>query len=784
MKIYKLILFTLITSFTVVTNAQNIAFPDINFKNALLNNIVDSNYDGEISVAEAEIVRILNIDNSGITNLSGIEYFTSLDGLSAKRNNLASIDLSQNIMLTRLDVSSNRLTSIDLSHNTKLILLVLKQNQIGSIDLSSNIELEGLYLSSNLLNAINVTNNTELTRLILDYNSLTTIDVSSNSKLEILSLLTNELNFINVSENNQLTELHVGDNNLDCINVQANINLKRLDLRQNNFVTLTIDNPTIELLDFRANQNLQSAFLEGPQFQTDPYFGLSFYNCTQLQNICVNEQYVQLVENLLTQPNYTTAVVSSNCDVTPPCDLITPCTDLVAIPDPNFEQALLDLNIDTDGVLNGTLCRADALATSSLFIADKDINDLTGIEAFINITWLSVGQNNLTTLDLSANTALINISANNNQLSTIDVSQSNQLKNLNIRNNQLPTLDVSQNIALEYLYCPNNNLSNLNTTPNTNLLILSCYRNQISNLDLSTNTALIRLFCSENQLVNLNLSSNVALDMLSCQINGLVSLDLSNNTVLNRVQCFDNNLTYLNLKNNNNTNLTIAKVYNNPNLTCIMVDNVAYANSQLGPILGGAWTKDATASFNTFCPETIVPGPIVPLFCNIYKNNFTMQWGAIQDVQGYQVEVTSSLQRGVITYNLPANQNNLTIQRMGHMSWRVRPVINGQGIWSEWKFKCKGLILIDDIFLTKQGINEKTTSNVSLYPNPVKKGDRLYINEVNKIQSLVVYTIDGQIVYSTKGSSNEINTANFGTGIYLIKIQTDEQVSTQKFIVN
>ena len=58
-----------------------------------------------------------------------------------------------------------------------------------------------------------------------------------------------------------------------------------------------------------------------------------------------------------------------------------------AIPDANFEQALIDQGIDTDATLNGTIATADAAAfTGQLVIETKGISDLTGIAAFANLT--------------------------------------------------------------------------------------------------------------------------------------------------------------------------------------------------------------------------------------------------------------------------------------------------------------------------------------------------------------------------------------------------------------
>lgn len=58
----------------------------------------------------------------------------------------------------------------------------------------------------------------------------------------------------------------------------------------------------------------------------------------------------------------------------------------------------------------------------------------------------------------------------------------------------------------------------------------------------------------------------------------------------------DNTIERAYLKNGNNTRINNFSILNNPDLKCIQVDDVAFANGNAN------WTKDATASFNTYCP--------------------------------------------------------------------------------------------------------------------------------------------------------------------------------------
>ena len=103
--------------------------------------------------------------------------------------------------------------------------------------------------------------------------------------------------------------------------------------------------------------------------------------------------------------------------------------------------------------------------------------------------------------------------------------------------NQLTSLDVSRNTALTYLDCDDNLLPSLDVSRNTALTELYCNDNQLTALDVSQNTALETLFCRINQLTSLDVSRNTALTYLSCAVNELTSLDVSRNTALTLLDC-------------------------------------------------------------------------------------------------------------------------------------------------------------------------------------------------------------------------------------------------------
>ena len=70
------------------------------------------------------------------------------------------------------------------------------------------------------------------------------------------------------------------------------------------------------------------------------------------------------------------------------------------IPDTNFEQALIDIGIDTNTTIDGKVLTANISEVTYLDVGDKNIIDLTGIEAFTALNRLFCNNNQLTSLDV------------------------------------------------------------------------------------------------------------------------------------------------------------------------------------------------------------------------------------------------------------------------------------------------------------------------------------------------------------------------------------------------
>ena len=171
------------------TNEGNI--PDPVFEQALIDLGYDDILDGNLLISNVANVTELDISDTNfddtsndITNLSGIEYFTSLEILNCSGQSISSLDLSSNLNLRELDCSYSRfnsLTSVNVTQNTQLEILRCHANALTSIDVSNNANLKELYTYDNsTLTGLDVSNNPLLKVLWCYNNDITSIDISNN----------------------------------------------------------------------------------------------------------------------------------------------------------------------------------------------------------------------------------------------------------------------------------------------------------------------------------------------------------------------------------------------------------------------------------------------------------------------------------------------------------------------------------------------------------------------------------------------------------------------------
>lgn len=311
-------------------NAQIVNIPDANFKNKLLAAtntamiagnlptyptsgnycVIDTNGDGQIQLAEAQAITLLNISYSNISSLQGIESFTNLKWLIANNNNLSSINVLSLTQLTSLGLSANLLTGINISTLSQLQSLGLSMNSITAINLSECPNLTGISIDQNSLSTIDLSQNPLLQTAFLGQNNLTSLNISVLPQLVNLMIDGNSITSLDMSNNSNIKHLSTGNNPL------------MLDISNMNLTSLYCYGALNSKLDFSHCTNMTNfggggPFLEYVFMKNGRDESFSVYNCPNLKFVCADDSQLANVQTSLNTAGLTTVVANSYCFFTP-----------------------------------------------------------------------------------------------------------------------------------------------------------------------------------------------------------------------------------------------------------------------------------------------------------------------------------------------------------------------------------------------------------------------------------------------------------------------------------
>ncbi len=220
--------------------------PDDNFEQALIDLGLDDELDDYVVTSNISTVDSLNVNNLSIADLTGVEDFTALEELHCSENQLASLDVSQNLSLRELQCWDNQLSTLDLTNNLALEYLICSTNNLTNLDVSNNVELIELQCIGNSISSLDVSQNTALTRLFCMSNPLTTLDLSKNLALSQLLCIDNQLTSLDVSTNTELTYLWCSSNQLTSIDVSNNSKLNMFGCGDNRLTFESLE-PAIDI---------------------------------------------------------------------------------------------------------------------------------------------------------------------------------------------------------------------------------------------------------------------------------------------------------------------------------------------------------------------------------------------------------------------------------------------------------------------------------------------------------------------------------------------------------
>ena len=197
---------------------QEIDFFDTKFKEALIEDGVDDG-DGIITMVEAKAITSLDVSSEGIKDMREIQYFTNLQTLYCRRNNLSTLDVSNLEKLNTLDCSLNRLDTLKLSGLSNLHELNCADNNLTTLDVSGLSSLITLDCSDNELSSLDVSSLKNLLTLNCSVNNISSLNVSDLTNLNRLDCNSNDLSALNVSELDNLNTLICSNNLLSSLNI-------------------------------------------------------------------------------------------------------------------------------------------------------------------------------------------------------------------------------------------------------------------------------------------------------------------------------------------------------------------------------------------------------------------------------------------------------------------------------------------------------------------------------------------------------------------------------------
>lgn len=383
MNLKKIIAFSSVLLCSLGLKAQVVNIPDEVFlEYILLYTNVDTNFDGQIQVSEAEaFTGTINVYNSGAKDLTGLQAFKNITVLQISKTAIANLDISNNTKLKTLLASSTQIATIDVSKNTSLTQIEATYNSkltsfifgdqtytslssvnlsycaLTSIDLSKLPNITDLSLLSNKLTSVDVSNNGRLASLSLGSNLLTSLDVTKNTRLITFGIGLNQISSIDISKNTLLDIFNANGNPITTLDVSKNIYLAQL----------LLEYTKLEAIDISKLEMLRYFYVNGTNLVTIDasknigMIGLQASYCPQLTSVnmkngfntnmslCVTTNDPKLTCIMVDSPSYSSSALLWEKDST--ATYTTDC-QLLSVSDSQLDNNVMVYPNPTADILN------------------------------------------------------------------------------------------------------------------------------------------------------------------------------------------------------------------------------------------------------------------------------------------------------------------------------------------------------------------------------------------------------------------------------------------------
>lgn len=256
---------------TVTTLDNTIHFADKVLERRLLQMTepkIDADGDGKITFEEAAAVKELQLGFDlkpestvdCVTDITGLEYFTSLETLSLKFNSVSDIKPIEGISTLKvLILGENPISSINLDKLGELTDLRLYGTNISDIDLTKTPKLESLYLQRTNVSKVDLSPLQSLDQALLNKcSSLTEIKASNLPSITRIDAVECNLKSFEISDCPSLRELHLNSNKLTSIKMTNLAMLMRLNVYDNQLTSIDVSNLPLLMWLFVYDNQLTS----------------------------------------------------------------------------------------------------------------------------------------------------------------------------------------------------------------------------------------------------------------------------------------------------------------------------------------------------------------------------------------------------------------------------------------------------------------------------------------------------------------------------------------------
>lgn len=493
--------------------ATVINFTDANLKKALLA-LFGKPANGVITVQDAQKPTLVSLDlrNKGITNLSGLEYFTNVKTLDVSGNSLTTLaPVNQLAKLTELRAYNNKLFGeVDLSKLALLDKVKIVEGNLGIEFIKINSAEQGnkfnreektvkytntgqidqfiIFTDNNLKAALLGKATTGLDfnqdgeisvmeaesytgHIVLEsatYQSLQDLKYFKNINTLRLSSVTVRGSFhLEVSDFPNIVNLEVGNSGLQSISLQNLPKLKVLKLPSNNLTTFSVENLT-SITELIANSNIGLTLISGLDGLVNLQ-KLNLLNCklSGVLDLSRLEKLAEVFAQEMSNPKGERAVLAlkksnsnaglvqvklSNASFASQMNQLEGTSVYEAEGyKPPRPVSIPDTRLKTllsRAVGTGNPINTETLANVKTLSLDNIVRDLSGLEHLVNLTSLTIAAS-VTTADISNLKKLEILDLSGSTLNSINIGELPALSQVKISAGKLLKLDLSKCTALQ-----------------------------------------------------------------------------------------------------------------------------------------------------------------------------------------------------------------------------------------------------------------------------------------------------------------------------------------------